>query len=191
MGKTVIVKKPADFKRVQEIFEKGVMKPFKDTRSMFLLLGAMIDRDTQLTFKAEGAYRDRPKWKKFSKKTLQTPRGTWNIRYGTDKKPKRTAAQLAQYKTDNNLWYKPGPMKGYRSDRRYSSSSKLLQASGMFKQSFRIININRTRMRYGTNMRLASKIMSNPERQVLHYTEQDEKRYTRLVVNWVNRKIKF
>ena len=120
--------------------------------------------------------------------TLQTPRGTWNIRYGTDKSPKRTAAELAEYKTKNNLWFKLGPMKGYKGDRRYSSKSKLLQASGLFKMSFRKIRVSNRLMLSGTKHRLADKIQRRG-RQVLHVTNKDLRKYTKLWQNFLFRNL--
>ena len=164
---------------------KYLERPLKNSRLLFELLGVKIDANTQLTFRGEGARAGGgTKWKGFSSKTLKTDRGTWNIRYGTDKRPKRTAEQLKDYKTKNNLWYKPGPMKGYKGIRRYSSRSKLLQASGEFRKSFKVQKISKRRMHYGTKHKLAKKIMSNPRRNVLFVTGKDMNSFRMLTTKW-------
>ena len=167
MAKIINVKKPNDWKKVQNVLKRGLGNTFKNTRSMFVTLGAMIDRDTQMTFSGQGHYLDRQKWIGFGKgkgvNVYRNKNGTWQKRPGTD-----------------------GAI-----TRRFSSASKLLQASGQFKQSFRILSIGRNKMRYGTQHTLAEKIMSNPTRNALYYTNQDQRRYGNIVFNWINRKLKF
>jgi hypothetical protein len=168
---------------------KDMSAPFLSTKEYFANLGARMDRDTTLVFRNEGAVYGRPKWTPFSPKTLKTRLGTWNIRYGTDKKPKRTARELRAYKTKNNLWFKPGPMKGYKSDRRYGPNSKLLQASGGFRRSFKVLSIGKLTMDYGTKMEEAEDIMDKPNRPVLMVTPAQEKSYQRMWRNFYLRKM--
>jgi hypothetical protein len=181
-------------KRTTDAILKGISLPIRKNEKYFRIMSIMVDDATQMTFRLEGA-RGRKGWARFSKLTMQTPRGTWNIRYGTDKKPKRTAAELRKYKSDNNLWYKPGPMQGYKGDRRYGPNSKLLQASGEFRKSFKTISIRNGQMFYGIRglkMRmLGKKIMSDPTRQVLFVTSADRKKWGKAFALFVDRGIKF
>jgi hypothetical protein len=178
MAKTIIVKKASDFKKVQVVLNKGLTAPFKNARSMFLQLGTMIDRDTVLTFKGQGKYLDRRKWKGYARSTmekLKTYPGLGKIRYGTD------------------LRGRPGMQGRFRGKgiRRYDRNSKLLQASGGFRQSFRILKVGSKKMVFGTRHKLAGKIGTDPLRQVLHYTNTDKRRYGNLITNWWSKKIKF
>ena len=192
MAATIVVRKPAELKRAYQRIAKGIQKPFKSTRRMFVQLGVQIDRDTILTFKREGAHDGRMPWKPFSLNTLRTKLGTPKLRYGTDKKPKRTAKELAKYKTEHGYWYRPGKMPGYTGDRRYGTKSKLLQASGGFRDSFKIIRIGKDRMKYGTTYggKLAENIMKNPARPALQYTRQDELKYMKTIIGWWKQSIK-
>lgn len=176
MSKTYHVKTPKELKDTYAAIAKGINKPFKSTRKMFVMMGVQIDRDTMLTFKKEGAYLDRPKWLSYN----------WGqgVSYkGTKRFPSSTRNRGGTYKkrlgTDGSKI------------RRYSPKSKLLQASGSFKQTFRIIKIGKEKMLYGTKHKLANEIMSNPERQAIHYTVKDRKRYSQKIRKWWNGEIKF
>ena len=160
MTTTINVKTPAELKAAYARIAKGIASPFKSTRRMFMGLGAMIDRDTMLTFKKEGAYLDREKWTDFGRGVgvgyYLNKNGTFKKRPGTD---------------------------GAKS-RRFSSNSKLLQASGSFKNSFRIVKIGADRMKYGTQHKLGEYIMSDPSRPTVQYTRKDQGRYSNLIYNW-------
>ena len=129
-----------------------------------------------MTFRNEGR---RPvKWKGLAESTKRTKRGTWNIRYGTDISPKMTAEELKDYKTANKLWYKPGPMKGYEGKRRYSDSSKPLQASGSFRKSWGVLRLDNKRMIYGSNYHVGGQLIADKiqsyGRNVLFVLPKDE-----------------
>jgi hypothetical protein len=138
-------------------------EPFRQSRKFLTRLGTVMDRDTSLVFRNEGNYSGHDKWKFFSINTLVTKRGTWKIRYGTDRKGRAKGT------------YKPGVLRP--GIRRYSPQSKLLQASGGFRKSFGVQRILNQRLIYGTNMEIAKDIMSDPVRNVLEVTKQDEQRY--------------
>ena len=165
---------------------KDVGSPFNSFSQAFSALGILIDRDTQLQFRSLGARGGTP-WPGLSKKTVKTELGTWRIRYGTDKNPKRNSEELKTYKTANNLWYKPGYMKGYKNQRRYGPNSKPLVASGLFKKSFKTLKITNERLLYGTQYDNAENIMRN--RPVLVISTQDVERYATLFNKWYNRKL--
>jgi hypothetical protein len=168
-------------KKTTDAILKGMSKPIKDNRRFFSLLRILIDQATQLTFRLQGARGGHPGWKGFSPATLRMPSGTFNIRYGTDLtgRPKGT--------------YTPGKIRP--GVRRYSESSKLLQASGGFKRSFKSIFIKNGELLYGISglkMRnLGKKIMSDPERQVLFVTPGDRKQWGILFKNFIDQGIKF
>ena len=190
-NKVYRINSAVDAKRFAIDFGKGLNKPIDNAKPYFIILGQMIDRDTTQTFRLKGARSGNPAWKDFSPKTLATRLGTPKIRYGTDKKPKRTAKQLAEYKIKYNLLFKPGPMKGYKSDRRYSKSSKLLQASGGFRNSFRVTRTTKQGLKFQTVHRLGGKIGSNPLRQVLFVTKGDLERYQKQFKIFVDKGIVF
>lgn len=182
-------------KQSLERIVRGMSRPLTQTRSFFQLLGSWAHQQTQITFRSQGARSGNLPWPPFSPKTLATSLGTWKIRYGTDKNPKRTAAELASYKTKNKLWYVSGPMKGYRNERRYGKNSKLLQASGQFRKSFHIIGVRDKRMIYGTRHSLADKIIGNPSnfrryRPVLFMMPNDYTVINRMWFKWYDSKIK-
>lgn len=191
MTTTINVKTPAELKKAYKKIGLGIQKPLKNTRRMFIQLGVQVDRDTMLTFKKEGAYQDREPWKKFNmgrgvgfydtKKgsTTRTKKGTWKIRYGTDLNPK-----YPKWKGIPRT--KGGQIKKIPGMRRFGMKSKLLQAGGGFKSSFKIIRVSNKKMRYGSNYGgdLAENIMKYPKRPVVQYTKADEKKYTRNILSW-------
>lgn len=168
-----------DKQGVQTIIN-GLMRPLKLNKQFFNVLGIFIDRDKDMAFRMKGARSGMPKWKSFNNgrgiafydtkrgSTTRTSSGKWRKRPGTD---------------------------GSKT-RRYSLKSRLLQASGGFKNSFKVIRSSRERLIYGSNLRvngekIADKIMSNPSRPVLFVTNDDNIRYTRLYRNFINENIKF
>jgi len=158
---------------------KGLKKPIDNARTFFQILGLKIDSVTQLTFRAEGARAGHRAWTPFSRDTLFTRAGTWKIRYGTDLRGRPKGS------------YIPGKLR--KGVRRYSSSSKLLLASGGFRRSFGIIRITNDYVMYGIKglqMRKL-KIGSKPERQVLFVTEQDKIRWGGDFKNYYRKGLKF
>lgn len=173
---TTLPSKTIKYNQLKSTLELGLFKITKKTIDFFKILGASIDRDTLLQFKTEGA-RGGKKWKTFSPNTLRMPSGKFRIRYGTDKKGRPKGS------------YTPGV---YRSGiRRYSESSKLLQASGLFKSSFSILSLSKDRLLYGTKHKLAGVIGSNPERQVLVVNSSDKIRYKKIYDNYIKKEMIF
>ena len=139
---------------------KYLAKPIKNAKHYFFLLAQVIDRDKNFVFQNEGARSGHPKWKGFSLFTLHP---SWKVKsFGGG-----TALALQK-------WNKRPGTDGAKT-RRYNKSSKLLQASGEFKKSFYIQSISRNKLKYGSRLKLAGAIMSNPDRPVLFYTESDKK----------------
>jgi len=183
----------------------GMMLPLKRTKLFFQGLGTKFFQQTMITFRTEGARAGHKKWLSLNMgrgpgffdtvkgSSTRTSLGTWKIRYGTDKKPKRNAEALKKYKTDNNLWYVPGPMKGYRSQRRYGPNSKPLQAGGMFRNSFKVIKTTNRFVKFGSmlNKQLVKNIQSNPTREVLFVEPQDYKTYRLIWRTFLDKHIKF
>ena len=202
MGKIFKVKDNKSAEIFARAFVKGIGKPIKQALPYFQQLAIMIDTDTQNQFRSQGARSGKP-WKLFNNgrgagfydtkkgSTTRTAKGTWNIRYGTDKNPKRNKKQLRAYKTANDLWFKSGKMKGYESDTRYALNSKLLQKSGDFRKSFKATKITKNMVKYETNHELAGKIGKYPERQILAVTANDIRRYTAKFKSFVSKGIVF
>lgn len=143
----------------------------KETAPLMHALAAFYLQQILRTFRESGARDGFPAWRALSPSTLQTDAGTFNIRYGTEKRPKRTAAELREYKTENNLWYKRGIMKGYEGDRRYTAGSKPLLAGGHFMRSFQKIFVSSTRAVVGTRMKKAGDIIG--DRSVIRISARD------------------
>lgn len=153
---------------------ESIGRPIVNARSFFALLAREIDTDVQMQFRNEGAAGGPRKipgdlaWRPFKETTLRNPKtGTWKIRYGTDMSGKGMRGK-----------YRPEA-------RRYSANSKLLQASGQFRQSFTVLSVTNDRMEYGTRHRLSGKIGSNPERQVLFVTDADKDRWARSFSSYI------
>lgn len=164
--------------------EKIISRPFKNIRQFWGALALMIDQDTQHIFRGQGARKNKPgTWVDYKASTLATRAGTWNIRYGTDKKG-LPSDKLKALKSKWG-WGHIGEMR--KGIRRYGYKSKLLQASGGFRNSFGLIRLGRDRMIYGTQHELAEDIMSKPTRQVLHITPQDEQRYAAQFAKWYSK----
>ena len=165
---------------------EGIARPIKKTRTFFTLLGTRIDQDTQLMFQGEGV---RPGvnssgWQPFSPNTLKTPAGRYRIRYGTDLRPKYPGwKDIPRYKTGE----KRGQIIPHRR-RRYSASSKLLQASGGFRKSFKRLEITPRKLLYGSQLAIGEKILdTKKKRRVVVITGTDEWRYARIFQQWYDR----
>lgn len=171
--------------------EVGLNRPLRRGREFFAALALMVDRDAMLAFRRQGERGGHPRWKRFSENTLRTPAGTKKIRYGTDLRPLDPEAlrQLRARWIRTKGFGATGEMR--KGVRRYSSTSKLLQASGGFRNSFKIRMIRRNRMLYSTNHELAEKIMSHGPRNVLFITSRDEIRYLNQFRTFFLRGIRF
>lgn len=152
-----------------------ISKPMENSIDFFASLATQVDRDAQMQFRNEGAAGGPRKipnelaWKPFAASTLQMPSGTFRIRYGTDRKPRG--------KSFRGKWW--------ASARRYSYNSKLLNASGMFRKTFKVGTVRKNMMLYGTNHRLAGLIGARPLRQVLFVTDEDINRYAKKFAQFI------
>ena len=173
-------------KSVQKIMN-GLAKPFEASQAFFVLLGSKIDQQTQQTFRGLGMRKGGgslwPTWNKgrgfnVLGGTTQTKAGTRKIRYGTDLRGK------GMHGTGKIGYVRKGV-------RRYTGQSKLLQASGGFRKSFKLLKINKKGLMYGTQFKIAEEIMSKPARPVLFVSNTDSKQFFRLYRSFVNQRIKF
>lgn len=166
-----------------------VRKPQENSLGFFVLLNAKLDQWTQIAFRAEGLRGGNPKWPSWNRGrgfnilggTTLTKAGTRKIRYGTDlsaKWPKNIGRPALKRGTTGFI--RTGV-------RRYTGSSKMLQASGGFRRSFGRIRVRKEGLNYGTTFNLAEKIMSSPTRQVLFITPQDEKEIMRMWLQYNSR----
>lgn len=138
------------FKDAPRVISEGLMSPFKRTKKYFDIAGAKILQWAFLTFRLSGARSGHKVWRGFSQNTLGyfTQAGfRFRLRPGTDKS--RT--------------------------RRYSAASKMMQASGLFRNSFGVLSVTNRFVKVGTRHRLAKKIMSSGGgRNVLFVTRLDK-----------------
>jgi hypothetical protein len=153
----------------------AIGKPIKNTTQFFTDLGAMIDRDTQLTFRFSGARSGEPKWL------------TYNWGQGVGYKGSRTFPSSTRYQSGK---YKKRPGTDGSARRRYNANSKLLRASGLFQKSFKVTRVSNGFLRYESDHELAGKIGSRPERQVLFVTGKDKILYGRLFKKFVKEGIR-
>ena len=155
--------KTIKFKDLSKVLIKGLEKPLKNTKTFFNVIGLQVDQLTQLTFRVLGARAGHKKWVGYSQRTLHP---SWmtagGLKYNRDKWNRRRG-------TDGNK------------TRRYSTNSKMLQAGGGFRQSWKILSTTNKKLVYGSRMKIADQIMSNPERPVLFLTSKD---YRKIQTDW-------
>ena len=152
-----------DRKGVKTIID-GLSRPIDNAKTFFDIIGLKLDQATQLTFRVLGGRNGRKAWVGYNRGQGHTlggstrmKSGTWRIRYGTDMKGvgsqgiKRAGA------------------------RRYAGNSKMMQASGGFRQSFKIVKTTKDYVIYGTKLKIAEDIMDDPKRPVLFVTQKDRR----------------
>lgn len=142
----------------------------------FDILGIKIDQMTQLTFRMLGARSGMPSWRGYSMLTLHP---SW--------KAKDSSFPVFKGRRYNpDLWQRRmGTDKS--KTRRYSDSSKLLQASGRFRQSFRILRTTGKSLTYGTMHELAEEIIG--DRPVLFFTRDDSAVVSRMFMKFIKENI--
>lgn len=140
----------------------------KNIKDFWKVLAVSFDQNVQQTFKGEG-YRGpgTQLWPKFSPRTLHP-----------SKKYKINSHESLEI--NYSKWNRRTGTDGAKT-RRYTSGSKLLQASGLFKSSFRVLSENNQRIVYGTKHDLATDIMSNPDRPVIVITDRDKRQIKKMV----------
>ena len=151
-----------------KIIAKGFLRPIKNGKVFFDLMAVTLFQQSQQTFRNEGGRAGHPRWIGFGNgfgvsvyRNANT--GTWAKRRGTDGSKRR----------------------------RYNDGSKLLQASGLFRNSFIILKTSKRKAIVGTLMKDAKDIMRNPTRQVLFVTSKDRRLYTGKYKRFVDGEIKF
>ncbi len=75
--------------------------------------------------------------------------------------------------------------------RRRTPADQLLQASGLFRKSFRVTRVSKTGVKYQTVHRLGGKIGSNPRREVLVVTANDITKYQKQFKTFIDKGIVF
>jgi phage gpG-like protein len=169
--KTFVIDSPRAAKIFAQKLKEGISKPVENAEPYFKLLSIEIDRGVQQQFRREGRTggpRRIPashQWDPFSANTLFTSPKTlkFNKRPGTDKSKRR----------------------------RYSFKSKLLQASGGFRKSFRTTNVRKDGLKYQTVHKLGGKIGKSPFRPVLFVTDFDIKRFQNMFGKFIDKGIEF
>lgn len=134
---------------------KDLQKPIDDASHFFTLLGAKYYQWTDLTFKHSGQRGRHNRWVGFSQRTLH---------------PSYIASN-GELRINTKQWRNRIGTDGTVS--KYSSSSKLLDASGGYRQSFNIIKQTKKQLTFGTNHQIRGVIGAEPERQVLQIDDAD------------------
>jgi len=167
MAKTVKFNK----KGIDYIVRK-MNEPIDNARPYFNILGLKIDQATQSTFRNLGAREGHAKWAGYSPRTLHP---SWTLKDGTGR-------------INWNKWNKRRGTDNSKT-RRYSGSSRMLQASGSFRKSFRTLMITKNQLTYGTVHQDAEAIIG--ARPVLFVTNGDRQLWHREFVGFYNRGLKF
>ena len=160
--------KVVKFNKLGATLRKGFIGQLNKSNQFMNLLGVKIDGQTQQTFRGLGMRKLGGKsWPALSINTIQTKSGKFRRRPGTDGAKKR----------------------------RYSSSSKTLQASGLFRKSFGVLRSTHKILSFGTIHKLAGDIMRQPSsrfhRPVVFVTRLDRDLYNKMFANWYSRGLKF
>lgn len=178
-----------------------ISAPLANPISFFKELALKIDQQTQLTFRLLGARSGHEAWLTYNKGkghinggTTKTKAGTWKIRYGTNLNAASVKGKKRIEKRKASLLKSTGSLIGPHrlGVKRFSTNSKMLQASGTFRKSFQELTwrTDRKGFTYGTNFPNAEQIMSNPTRQVLFITPKDRQEYANLFLKYVKENIK-
>ncbi len=167
-----------DRKGIETIVD-GLARPINNAKTFFDIIGIMLDQSVQLTFRNLGKRAGHKAWVGYNRGqghilggSTRMNSGTWRIRYGTDLKGK-------------------GMQGKKRSARRYSERSRMLQAGRGFQQSFKILKTTRNDVLYGTKMKIAENIMSDPNRPVLFVTQKDRRRMFNLFLIFYQKGLRF
>lgn len=163
-----------EFKRIPEFTKILFVDYFESqTKYFFESLGLFVDREVQKTFnniKSQGggsqtAY-NRTVWKGYSASTLHPvdykgfpDTNRWRTRIGTD-----------------------------GSKGKYSASSKLNQKSGLFRKSWKVLQMGNRSMTYGSNHPLVYPLIKN--RTVINYDSQMKRDFQNLFTKWALNTIK-
>lgn len=159
--------KVVKFDKLGATLRKGYFSQLNKSNQFMNILGIKIDQQTQTNFRQLGARAGHKPWPALSINTIQTKNGTFKKRPGTD---------------------------GSKT-RRYSSSSKPLQASGLFRQSHGIIRTTHKKLSYGTLHQLAKKIIRDPQsrfhRPTVFVLASDRALYNKMFANWYSKGLTF
>jgi len=153
---------------------KGLLQPIEKSTELMKLIGQKLDQNTQTTFRLEGARDGHTRWLDYNRGKGHLPGGSTQYKDG---RWKRRAG------TDN------------AKTRKYSPSSKMLQASGGFRKAFGVIETTENNVLYGVQSDwedLAGKIIEDhgAVREVLFVTENEYEGYQRLALAWFVKNIK-
>jgi hypothetical protein len=163
----------------------AVKVPIENGSPFFKLLLVKLYQNAMMTFRLKGARGGHAKWSPHSLLTLHPHWKAKTSQFPTHK----------GYRFNPEKWNIRGGTDGSRpKNRKYSANSPMLQASGMFRNSFNTFELSKTQMKFGTKHKLADAIMSTGEdeegRQVLFVTENDLKEFNLMYFNYCNQSIK-
>ena len=171
-GGNLDIQSPADFPQLRK-WLGGWYASLVKTFPLMAKISTFNLQQIFRTFRADGARDGFPRWDNFRTSTLHPQKRdkngnvvgyytSWNIRYGTNMKgasPRRMAGAKV---------------------RRYSPRSKLLRASGGFRNSFRAISTTEKRSVVGSTMTHAAQIIRG--RPVIRISNKDRSHFARLML---------
>lgn len=149
----------------------GFLRPLKHTLKYFGPAGAKLLQQAFTTFRTRGGRGGHKKWSPFSRDTLFNKGGSFRKRPGTD----------------GSTFRRYGP-----ANLRDGQRGNLLQAGGLFRNSFKILRITNRKVIVGTRHKLAEDIMgTGGGRQVLFVLRKDKELLDRMFILFYRRFLKF
>ncbi len=188
-------------KRLQAMLIRTGKALGKDADQITTAIGLYWIREIDRTFQTEGARAGLPGWPRRSRATEETRVGTSRLAYGTDMSPTLNRAQFADARSEAMSiglwrWGQRGFFPGYEGKRRYDRSPRLLQVSGSFRQTFRILARSNRGVLVGTRpfMRTPSGIVRASDimrgRPVISITDRDRHAMVKTVLTAIRSAVK-
>jgi hypothetical protein len=180
--KTYFIQNTIDARRFAKSFAKGIAHPVEYAYKYFSSLGLLMDNDVQGQFRRQGA--------SGGPRKIPTDFKWISYNFGQGASYKGTKSFPSSTRFRNGA-YRKRPGTDGSATRRFSPKSRLLQASGMFRKSFKITKVTNKELKYQTVHKLGGKIGSYPFRPVLFVTKEDRKRYQLKFKTFIEKGIKF
>lgn len=167
---------------------KKLIKNFQriggEGKQFFNLLGIEIDKMTQVNFRMLGARSGHEKWRPLSLLSIHPSWKANNSEFPEYKGRRYNPAKWNRRRGTDNA-------KGRRFNE--ASNNNILQASGEFKRSFKILQTTNNNLKYGTMQRIGDVKTTNiiGDREVLFVNEKDSGIIGRMFLNFIKKKIGF
>jgi hypothetical protein len=154
---------------------KGLLQPTEKSLDLMKAIGTKLQQNTDITFRTLGARDGHSRWLDYNKGRGHFPGGSTQYASGKWKKRIGTGSP--------------------KTSKRYSASSKMLQATGGFRKAWGVIQTEDKKLTYGVQNDwedLAGNIIKDhgAVREVLFITDNEYEGYQRLALAWFIKNIK-